>query len=415
MLKNSKHITENSKDINTYARAISEAGFDPQKFVAERIGRIPTSGIRRFFGMAEKMPDVISLCIGEPDFPTPPAIAKAGFDAVYGVGVGYTANSGLIDLREKLALHLERLYSVSYEPENEIVITVGVSEAVKCVFTSIINPGDEVIIPEPCFVSYEPEVLFAGGQPVPVRCLAENDFEPLASQIEAAITAKTKAIFIGFPNNPTGAVLTMENALAIAHLAAKHDLLVVSDEIYDQLVYGVEHICFSALPGMKERTVLLGGFSKDYAMPGWRVGYMCANSCLMEAFNKVHQYAVMSAPTISQYAAVAALEIGEPFVREMREKYNRRREFLVMGLNEIGLDCFEPKGAFYAFPSVASTGLNGEEFAERLLTEKEVAVVPGSGFGVGGEDHVRIAYCKSYEQLEIALGRMAALVNELKS
>ncbi len=414
MLKNSKHITENSKDINTYARPSPETEFDPQKFVAERIDRIPTSGIRRFFGMAEKMPNVISLCIGEPDFPTPPAIAKAGFDAVYGVRIGYTANSGLKDLRERLAVHLERLYAVSYEPENEIVITVGVSEAVKCVFTAIINSGDEVVIPEPCFVSYEPEVLFAGGKPVPVRCLAENDFEPLASQIEAAITEKTKAIFIGFPNNPTGAVLTIENALAIAKLAEKHDLLVVSDEIYDQLVYGVEHICFSALPGMKERTVLLGGFSKDYAMPGWRVGYMCANPRLMEAFNKVHQYAVMSAPTISQYAALAALEIGEPYVREMREEYDRRRKFLVRGLNKIGLECFEPKGAFYAFPSVASTGMNGDIFAERLLVEKEVAVVPGSGFGVGGEDHVRIAYCKSYEEIETALERMRQFILNCK-
>ena len=382
--------------------------------MADRIGRIPTSGIRRFFGIAEKMPDVISLCIGEPDFPTPPPITKAGFEAVYGVRVGYTANSGLIDLREKLSAHLERLYGVSYQPEGEIVITVGVSEAVKCVFTSICNPGDEIIIPEPCFVSYEPEVLFAHGKPVPVPCLAENDFEPLASQIESAITERTKAIFIGFPNNPTGAVLTMENALEIARLAERHDLLVISDEIYDQLVYGVEHICFSSLPGMCDRTVLLGGFSKDYAMPGWRVGYMCANAGLMEAFMKVHQYAVMSAPTISQYAAVAALDIGAPYVDEMRTEYDRRRKLLVSGLNEIGLECFEPKGAFYAFPSVAATGMNGDEFADRLLAEKEVAVVPGSGFGIGGEDHVRIAYCKSYEELEIALERMGDFVNGIR-
>ncbi|NNE66530.1 MAG: aminotransferase class I/II-fold pyridoxal phosphate-dependent enzyme [Pyrinomonadaceae bacterium] len=359
------------------------------------------------------MPDVISLCIGEPDFATPGPIAKAGFEAVYEVPVGYTANSGLYELREKTSAHLERLYNVSYSADTEIVVTVGVSEAVKCVFTAICNPGDEVIIPEPCFVSYEPEVLFAGGKPVPVECLAENDFEPLASQIEAAITDKTKAIFIGYPNNPTGAVLTMDNAMAIARVAERYDLLVVSDEIYDQLVYGTEHICFSALPGMKERTVLLGGFSKDYAMPGWRVGYMCANEELMKAFIKVHQYAVMSAPTISQYAAVAALDIGAPFVDEMRQKYDRRRRLLVDGLNQIGLECFEPKGAFYAFPSVASTGMNGDEFADALLAEKKVAVVPGSGFGVGGEQHVRIAYCKSYEELEIALGKMRDFVEAL--
>ncbi len=377
-----------------------------ERFLTKRVTQIPTSGIRRFFGIAEKMPDVISLCIGEPDFPTPAPIAKAGFDAVYDKPIGYTANSGLMELREKLSEHIEKLYSVSYDPEDEIVITVGVSEAVRCVFTAICEDGDEVIIPEPCFVSYEPEVLFAGGVPVAVECLAENDFEPLASQIEEKITDKTKAIFLGFPNNPTGAVLTPENARAIAKLAEEHDILVVSDEIYDRLVYGVEHICFSALPNMKERTILLGGFSKDYAMPGWRVGYMCANPNLMSAFSKVHQYLVMSAPTISQYAALAALEIGEKFVEEMHAKYNRRREFLISSLNEMGLTCFEPRGAFYAFPSVASTGMNGDEFAEKLLMEQQVAVVPGSGFGVGGENHVRIAYCKSYEEIEFALGRI---------
>ena len=380
---------------------------DYKRFIANRIDNVPTSGIRRFFGIAEKMPDVISLCIGEPDFPTPAPIAKAGFDAIYDKPIGYTANSGLIDLREKLSEHLEKLYAVSYDPQDEIVITVGVSEAVKCVFTAILNDGDEVIIPEPCFVSYQPEVILAGGVPVAVECLAENEFEPLATQIEEKITPKTKAIFMGFPNNPTGAVLTPENARAIASLSEKHDLLVISDEIYDRLVYGVEHICFSALPNMKERTILLGGFSKDYAMPGWRVGYMCANPDLMAAFSKVHQYLVMSAPTISQYAALAALEIGEPFVQEMHAKYNRRREFLVSSLNEMGLECFEPRGAFYAFPSVASTGMNGDEFAEKLLIEQKVAVVPGSGFGVGGENHVRIAYCKSYEEIEIALGKIS--------
>ncbi|MEZ5307889.1 MAG: aminotransferase class I/II-fold pyridoxal phosphate-dependent enzyme [Pyrinomonadaceae bacterium] len=359
------------------------------------------------------MPDVISLCIGEPDFATPAPIAKAGFDAVYEVGIGYTANSGLPALRAKLAEHLARRYLVSYDPEGEIVITVGVSEAVKCVFTAICEPGDEIIVPEPCFVSYFPEVLFAGGTPVSVQCLERHGFEPLASQIEAAVTPKTKAIFLGYPNNPTGAVLTRANALAIAEVAKKHDLLVISDEIYDRLVYGTEHVCFSSLPGMKERTVLLGGFSKDYAMPGWRVGYMCGNRELMSAFLKVHQYAVMSAPTISQFAALEALRNGEKFVREMVEKYDNRRRLLVAGLNDIGLDCFEPKGAFYAFPTVSSTGMNGDEFAEKLLIEKKVAVVPGSGFGSGGENHVRIAYCKSYNQIETALQRIREFVAEV--
>ncbi|MEZ5347215.1 MAG: aminotransferase class I/II-fold pyridoxal phosphate-dependent enzyme [Pyrinomonadaceae bacterium] len=382
-----------------------------ERFIAERIGRIPPSGIRKFFGFAEKMPGVISLCIGEPDFPTPPPIAKAGFDAVYDKTIGYTATSGLIELCEKLSVHLENLYGVSYDPGDEVIITAGVSEAVKCVFTAICDIGDEIIIPEPCFVSYEPEVLLAGGIPVPIKCLAENNFEPLAAQIREKITEKTKAIFLGYPNNPTGAVLTRENALAIAKVAEENDLLIVSDEIYDRLVYGVEHICMSALPGMRDRTVLLGGFSKDYAMPGWRVGYMCANSELMAAFSKVHQYVIMAAPTISQYAAIAALDIGEPFVREMHEKYDRRRKFLVGSLNEMGLECFEPKGAFYAFPNVTSTGMNGDEFAAKLLTEQQVAVVPGSGFGVGGLDHVRIAYCKSYEEIEIALEKMRKFMN----
>ena len=383
------------------------------KFIAERIGKVPVSGLHRFFGIAASMPEVISLGVGEPDFPTPPPIAKAAFEAIYKKAVGYTANSGLIELREKLSAHLERLYQVFYNPKDEILITVGVSEALKCVFSAICNDGDEIIVPNPCFVAYNPEIIFAGGVPVAVECFAENDFEPLAEDIRAAITDKTKAIFIGFPNNPTGAVLTRENALEIAKIAEENELLVISDEIYDRLVYGAEHICFPALPDMKERTILLGGFSKDYAMTGWRVGYICANAELMEAFSKVHQYAVMSAPTISQFAALAALEIGEPFVLEMHAEYNRRRGLVVSSLNEIGLDCFEPKGAFYAFPSVKKTNLSGDEFAERLLMEKKVAVISGASFGIGGENHVRIAYCKSYEQIEIALERIKKFVGKI--
>jgi aminotransferase len=386
---------------------------DFQNFIAARIGKVPVSGLHRFFGIAAAMPDVISLGVGEPDFPTPAPIARAGFEAIFGKAVGYTANSGLLELRETLAAHLQRLYHVSYEPKNEILITVGVSEALKCVFSAICDEGDEIIVPNPCFVAYDPEIILAGGAPVAVECRAENDFEPLASDIRAAITEKTKAIFIGFPNNPTGAVLTRENALEIARVAEENNLLVISDEIYDRLVYGAEHVCFPALPEMKERTILLGGFSKDYAMTGWRVGYICANAELMQAFSKVHQYAVMSAPTISQYAALAALEIGEPYVSEMQTEYDRRRKFIVPFLNEIGLNCFEPKGAFYAFPSVAPTGLSGDEFAERLLIEKQVAVVPGSAFGAGGANHVRLAYCKSYDQIEIALERIKEFVESL--
>ncbi len=374
--------------------------------IAKRIRRVPVSGLHSFFGIAASMPDVISLGVGEPDFATPAPIARAGFDAVYERPIGYTANAGLMELRHAISDNLERLYGVAYNPEDEVLVTVGVSEGFKCVFTSICEEGDEIIVPHPCFVAYEPEIIFAGGTPVPVLTSADNGFEPRAEAIRSAVTDRTKAIFIGYPSNPTGAVLSRENALEIAALAEERDLLVISDEIYDRLVYGESHVCIPALPGMRERTVLLGGFSKDYAMTGWRVGYICANPELLSAFSKVHQYAVMSAPTISQYAALAALEKGEPFVREMHSEYDRRRKLVVSALNEMGLECFEPKGAFYAFPSVSSTGLDGDEFANRLLREEQVAVVPGSSFGLGGEDHVRIAYCKSYEELEEALQRI---------
>ena len=383
------------------------------KFISERIHKVPVSGLHRFFGIAASMPDVISLGVGEPDFPTPAPIAKAAFDAINAKPIGYTANSGLIELREAISAHLERLYNISYNPKNEILVTVGVSEGFKCVFSAICNAGDEIIVPSPCFVAYEPEIIFADGVPVPVVCTSENNFEPLAADIRAAVTDKTKAIFLGFPNNPTGAVLTRENALEIVKIAEEYDLLIISDEIYDRLNYSGEHLCVPALSGAKDRTVLLGGFSKDYAMTGWRVGYICANSELLEAFSKVHQYAVMSAPTISQFAALAALKIGEPFVQEMKAEYDRRRKLVVSSLNEMGLDCFEPKGAFYAFPSVKQTGLSGDEFSERLLMEKEVAVISGSSFGIGGETHVRIAYCKSYEQIEIALERISKFVERL--
>ncbi len=383
-----------------------------QDFIAERIHKVPFSGIRKFFGIAAKMPNVISLGIGEPDFPTPTPITQAGFDAVFQKNIGYTANSGLIELREKLSEHLNNLYGVNYDVNSEIIITVGVSEAMKCVFSAICNDGDEIIVPTPCFVAYEPEIIFAGGVPVTVECKLENNFELTAEDIEPYITPKTKAIFFGFPCNPTGAVLSRENALKIVQLAEKYNLLIISDEIYDRLVYGVDHVCIPSLPNARERTVLLGGFSKDYSMTGWRVGYICANPDLMEAFSKIHQYCVMSAPTISQYAALAALQIGEPFVKQMHDEYDRRRKLVVSNCNEMGLDCFEPKGAFYAFPSVAKTGMNGDEFAEKLLLDQEVAVIPGSAFGKGGENHVRIAYCKSYEQIEIALERMRKFVEK---
>ncbi len=383
------------------------------RFISARLNSVPVSGLHRFFGIAAAMPDVISLGVGEPDFATPAPIARAGLAGVYEKPIGYTANSGLMELRVKLAEHLHWLYGVSYNPANEILITVGVSEALVCLFTALCDAGDEIIVPQPCFVAYTPEIIFAGGVPVIVPCLAENQFEVTAEEIEAKITARTKAIFIGFPNNPTGAVLSRENAVKIAALAEKHDLLVISDEIYDRLVYGVEHVCFPALPDAKERTVLLGGFSKDYAMTGWRVGYICAQPDLLEAFSRVHQYAIMSAPTVSQFAALAALEIGEEFVLQMYTEYARRRQLVLSALRQMGLPCFEPKGAFYAFPSIAETGLSTDEFAERLLMEEKVAVVPGTAFGAGGDGHIRIAYCKSYEQIEIALTRIERFLRKL--
>lgn len=379
-------------------------------FIAERIRKVPVSGLHKFFGIAASLPDVISLGVGEPDFPTPAPIARAGFEAVYERAVGYTANSGLLELRETLSAHLEKLYAVRYDPKSEILITVGVSEALKCVFSAICDDGDEIIVPQPCFVAYEPEIIFAGGVPVKVETAAENNFEITAEQIEAKITDRTKAVFFGYPNNPTGAVLSRENALKINALAEKYNLLVISDEIYDRLTYGVEHVCFSALPGAKNRTILLGGFSKDYAMTGWRVGYICADAELTDAFSKIHQYCVMSAPTISQYAALAALRVGEPFVTEMKTEYDRRRKLIWSALNEIGLNCAEPKGAFYAFPLVEKTGMSGDDFAQRLLMRERVAVVPGSAFGAGGEKHVRIAYCKSYAQIETALERIRRFI-----
>lgn len=383
------------------------------KFIADRIHRVPPSGLHRFFGIAASMPQVISLGVGEPDFPTPPPITQAAYHAIYEKPIGYTANSGLMELREGIAKHLTDLYEVSYDPKNEILVTVGVSEGFKCVFQALCNPGDEIIVPSPCFVAYEPEIIFADGVPVPVICDAKHDFEPQAADIRAAVTERTKAVFLGFPNNPTGAVLTRENAIEIVKIAEEHDLLIISDEIYDRLNYGSDHLCVPALPGARGRTILMGGFSKDYAMTGWRVGYICAVPELLEAFSKIHQYAVMSAPTISQFAALAALEIGEPFVQDMKAEYDRRRKLVVSTLNEIGLDCFEPRGAFYAFPSIRRTGLTSDEFSERLLVEQEVAVISGTSFGVGGTGHVRVAYCKSYEQIEIALERIGKFVASL--
>jgi aminotransferase len=378
-----------------------------RQFVANQVQAVKPSGIRRFFDIAATMDDVISLGIGEPDFDTPPAIVRAGIDSLHAGETHYTSNSGIVELRAALADHLERLYGVRYDPESELLITVGVSEALYLALTATVDPGDEVMVPEPCFVSYNPEVIFAGGVPVNLRTTVENSFQLLASQVEEALTDKTKTLLLAYPNNPTGAVMSRERLLDIAHLAEKRDLLVISDEIYDRLVYGLEHTCFAVLPGMRERTILLGGFSKSYAMTGWRIGYAAAPAEILAAMRKVHQYTIMSAPTTAQYAALEALRHGEEAVEEMRARYDRRRRLIVGGLNNIGLTCFEPRGAFYAFPSIAATGMSDEEFSERLLMEEKVACVPGSAFGTSGAGHVRCSYATGYNQIEQALERMA--------
>jgi aminotransferase len=378
-----------------------------REFVAKKVQAVPPSGIRRFFDIAATMDDVISLGIGEPDFATPAAIVQAGVNSLTGGETHYTSNSGIRELRVALAEHLERLYGVQYDPESELLITVGVSEALYLALAATVEHGDQVIVPEPCFVAYNPEVIFAGGMPVNVRTGAENDFQLLASAVEEAITPKTKTLLLGYPNNPTGAVMTRERLLEIAALAEKHDLLVISDEIYDRLVYGMGHTCFATLPGMQQRTILLGGFSKAYAMTGWRIGYAAAPAELLGAMRKVHQYTIMSAPTTAQFAALEALKSGEAAVQEMRARYDRRRRLIVDGLNNIGLTCFEPRGAFYAFPSIKATGMSDEEFSERLLMEEKVACVPGSAFGACGTGHVRCSYATAYDKIEQALERMA--------
>jgi len=378
-----------------------------RNFISQRVQAVPPSGIRKYFDIAATMSDVISLGIGEPDFVTPRPIMDAGIGSLNAGKTQYTSNSGLIELRTALSGYLQKLYGVSYEPENEILVTVGVSEALYLALTAALDPGDEVIVPEPCFVAYTAEVAFAGGVPVTAPTYVEKNFQVTAEDIERRITPKTKALLIGYPNNPTGAVMERENMAQIAQLAEKYDLLVISDEIYDRLVYsGFQHVNFASLPNMHERTITLGGFSKSHAMTGWRLGYAAAPKEILAAMRKVHQYTIMSAPTPSQYAALEAIQAGEPFVAQMVGEYDRRRQLLVNGLNQLGLDCFEPKGAFYAFPSVKKSGLDETAFADQLLEEEHVAVVPGSAFGASGAGFVRLSYATAYEKIEEALNRL---------
>ena len=381
--------------------------------ISKRVASVPPSGIRKFFDIAATMDDVISLGIGEPDFVTPDVILGAGMDSLRRGETRYTSNSGTVELRRAVSQNLATLYGVSYSPDNEVLVTVGVSEALYLAMTALLDPGDEVIVPEPCFVSYTAEVVFAGGVPVTIATKFENDFQVTGAEIEAAITPRTKALLIGYPNNPTGAVLSRQRLEEIAAVAEKHDLIVLSDEIYDRLVYGNhQHVCFASLPGMKERTIHLSGMSKDYAMTGWRIGYACGPADLMDAMRKVHQFTIMSAPTMGQAAAVVALTDprAEDAVQFMRASYDARRRLIVDGLNSIGLTTFEPQGAFYAFPNVEISGMDEDTFAWTLLEEEKVALVPGTAFGAAGKGFVRVSYATSTEKLEQALERLQGFV-----
>jgi aminotransferase len=383
--------------------------------VSRRLDAIPASGIRRFFDIIATMKDVISLGVGEPDFVTPNHIRQAAVHSIEDGETRYTSNFGMIQLREALAEKLERRYGVLYDPATEIIMTAGSSEGLDIALHALLDPGDGVLIADPYYVAYPPTVELAGGVPQFVPTHAEHGFRLRVEELERAVQPNTKLLMLGYPSNPTGAVMSREELLAVADFVERHDLYVLSDEIYDRLVYGVEHTCFAALPGMRERTVLLNGFSKAYAMTGWRLGYVAAPPVITEAMMRVHQYVMMSAPTAAQFAAIEALAAGEEDVRSMVAEYDRRRRVMVDGFNRIGLHCFEPHGAFYCFPNITATGLDEIAFAERLLHEEKVAVVPGSAFGARGAGHVRACYATALEEIEEALVRIERFVTRLRA
>ncbi len=381
-----------------------------RELLSERVRLVKPSGIRKFFDIVAGMPEVISLGVGEPDFVTPEHIRRAGIASVEAGETHYTSNYGIPQLRQAIARHLRHLYEIDYDPLHEIFVTVGVSEGVDAALRALVDPGDEVVTPDPGYVAYEAGIVFAGGVSVPVPSYAQDNFEVKATAIEAAITPRTKALLFGNPNNPTGGVIGRQELEAIADVARRHDLIVIVDEVYSRLTYELEHTCIAALPGMRERTVLLDGFSKAYAMTGWRIGYVAAPQSILDAMLKIHQYTIMCAATMSQAAALEALLHGEADVQRMVASYAERRRVMVDGLNQIGLTCSDPKGAFYAFPAISRTNMTSEEFAERLLFEEKVAVVPGDAFGAAGEGFVRCAYCTAQEKIEEALERMGRFV-----
>ena len=385
---------------------------DYQKYLSPVANGLKPSGIRRFFDIAAEMDHVISLGVGEPDFKTPWAIRQEAIRTLEKGKTWYTANAGLAELRVEIARYLKDSVGVEYCPKNQILVSVGGSEAIDLCVRALVKPGDEVLIPEPSFVCYDPIVQLAGGTPVSIETKVENQFRLTPEELEEKITPRTKLLVLPYPNNPTGAVMKREHLEAIAPVIQRHDLLVLSDEIYSELTYSGKHVSIASLPGMDQRTVVINGFSKSFAMTGWRLGFAAGPAPILQLMVKIHQYAIMSAPTMSQYAAVEALRHCRSSVAEMREEYNLRRRFLVDALNKMGLDCFEPEGAFYVFPSITSTGMTSEEFCETLLQKERVAVVPGDAFGKSGEGHVRISYSYSINYLKEALKRIQRFVRQ---
>lgn len=383
--------------------------------LADKVVEMKPSGIRKFFDIVSEMKDAISLGVGEPDFDTPWHIRAEGVHSLEKGKTFYTSNAGLMELRREICHYMERKQGITYDPVKEVLITVGGSEAIDIGLRAMLNPGDEVLIPQPSYVSYEPCTVLAGGTPVIINLKAENEFRLTAKELEDAITDRTKILILPFPNNPTGAIMERRDLEEIAEVIMKHDLYVMSDEIYSELTYKEEHVSIAALPGMQERTIVINGFSKSYAMTGWRLGYACGPRVILEQMTKIHQFAIMCAPTTSQYAAVEALKNGDEDIKKMRDAYNQRRRYLVNAFRQMGLECFEPYGAFYVFPCIKEFGMTSDEFATRFLEEEKVAAVPGTAFGECGEGYLRISYAYSLENLKVAIGRLEHFVSKLRS
>lgn len=385
-----------------------------ENLISDRAASLKPSGIRRFFDIASEMDDVISLGVGEPDFKTPYAVRRAAMDTLQRGKTAYSANAGLMQLRKSISAYMNRNFSLEYDPLSEVIVTVGGSEGIDLCVRAFVNPGDEVLIPEPSFVAYAPMVTLACGVPVPLETFAEDEFRLTPERLEAAITPKTKILVLPYPNNPTGAVMRREHLEAIAEVLRRHEIIVLSDEIYAELTYNGRHVSIAEIDGMKERTVIVNGFSKSFAMTGWRLGFLCGPAAAMKQMLKIHQYALMCAPTTAQYAAIEALDNCEENIAQMRDEYNLRRRFIVDAFNRLGLQTFEPEGAFYVFPCIRSTGLSSEDFCEQLLYSKRVAVVPGNAFGRSGEGFVRVSYSYSVNHLTEAVRRIGEFLAERK-